>query len=91
MECIQRTLKKKGKEKYKANFFSHVSEFLHISWKEQTLIFITEDVICFCWITYNSFISEYLQRRCADHIVLGFLCGGLSSGIYGCFMVKQAW
>lgn len=31
MECIQRTLKKKGKEKYKANFFSHVSEFLHIS------------------------------------------------------------
>lgn len=23
--------KKKGKEKYKANIFSHVSEFLHIS------------------------------------------------------------
>lgn len=31
MECIQRTLKKKRKEKYKAKLFSHVSEFLHIS------------------------------------------------------------
>lgn len=42
--------KQKRKEKYKAKLFSHVSEFLHISWKEQTLIFITEDIICFCWI-----------------------------------------
>lgn len=52
MECIQRTLKKKRKEKYKAKLFSHVSEFFAHVMKRTNIDF-------YYW-RYNLFLLDYL-------------------------------